>query len=71
MPIQFGAMFKRGAFLHWYTGEGMDMMEFSEAESNAQDLMYVLLQHLLYFALIISNSHEYQQVSRRLLSPYP
>ncbi|KAJ7352294.1 beta-tubulin 2 tubb2 [Mycena albidolilacea] len=35
----FAAMFKRGAFLHWYTGEGMDMMEFSEAESNSQDLI--------------------------------
>lgn len=34
-------MYKRGAFLHWYTGEGMDKMEFSEAESNTQDLMYV------------------------------
>ncbi|KAF8071599.1 beta-tubulin 2 tubb2 [Lyophyllum atratum] len=35
----FGAMFKRKAFLHWYTGEGMDIMEFSEAESNTQDLI--------------------------------
>ncbi|KAJ4467645.1 beta-tubulin 2 tubb2 [Lentinula edodes] len=35
----FSAMYKRGAFLHWYTGEGMDHMEFSEAESNTQDLM--------------------------------
>jgi hypothetical protein len=34
-------MFKRGAFLHWYTGEGMDEMEFTEAESNIQDLMCV------------------------------
>jgi len=48
-------MFKRRAFLHWcvfividdavlslgyrYTGEGMDVMEFSEAESNTHDLM--------------------------------
>merc|ERR1719217_1197487 len=31
---QFAAMFKRKAFLHWYTGEGMDEMEFTEAESN-------------------------------------
>lgn len=37
---QFIAMFKRSAFLHWYTGEGMDEMEFTEAESNTQDLMY-------------------------------
>ncbi|KAA1467116.1 beta-tubulin 2 [Dentipellis sp. KUC8613] len=36
---QFVAMYKRRAFLHWYTGEGMDTMEFSEAESNTQDLI--------------------------------
>ncbi|GAA5907526.1 hypothetical protein JCM5296_004106 [Sporobolomyces johnsonii] len=36
---QFTAMFKRKAFLHWYTGEGMDEMEFTEAESNMQDLV--------------------------------
>ncbi|THV05655.1 tubulin nucleotide-binding domain-like protein [Dendrothele bispora CBS 962.96] len=35
----FTAMFKRRAFLHWYTGEGMDPMEFQEAESNIQDLV--------------------------------
>ena len=27
---QFAAMFRRKAFLHWYTGEGMDDMEFTE-----------------------------------------
>ncbi|AQZ15218.1 TUB2 (YFL037W) [Zygosaccharomyces parabailii] len=36
---QFSAMFKRKAFLHWYTSEGMDEMEFSEAESNMNDLI--------------------------------
>lgn len=36
---QFAVMFKRRAFLHWYTGEGMDVMEFTEAESNTQDLI--------------------------------
>ncbi|KAL1445210.1 hypothetical protein MTO96_045145, partial [Rhipicephalus appendiculatus] len=36
---QFTAMFRRKAFLHWYTGEGMDEMEFSEAESNMNDLI--------------------------------
>jgi tubulin beta len=36
---QFSAMFKRKAFLHWYTGEGMDEMEFTEAESNLNDLI--------------------------------
>jgi len=36
---QFSAMFKRKAFLHWYTGEGMDEQEFVEAESNMNDLI--------------------------------
>jgi tubulin beta len=36
---QFQAMFRRKAFLHWYTGEGMDEMEFTEAESNMHDLV--------------------------------
>merc|ERR1711991_1054954 len=36
---QFTSMFRRKAFLHWYTGEGMDEMEFTEAESNLNDLV--------------------------------
>merc|ERR1719420_291019 len=36
---QFTAMFRRKAFLHWYTGEGMDEMESTEAESNMNDLV--------------------------------
>ncbi|CAH1642781.1 unnamed protein product [Spodoptera littoralis] len=36
---QFTAMFRRKAFLHWYTGEGMDEMEFTEAASNMADLI--------------------------------
>lgn len=36
---QFSAMFKRKAFVHWYLGEGMDEMEFTEAESNLNDLI--------------------------------
>ena len=35
----FTAMIRRKAFLHWYTGEGMDEMEFTEAESNMNDLV--------------------------------
>ena len=31
---QFAAMFKRKAFLHWYTGEGMD--EVSSSATRAQ-----------------------------------
>lgn len=36
---QFQAMFRRKAFLHWYTGEGMEEIEFTEAESNMNDLI--------------------------------
>ena len=36
---QFNALFKRKAFIHTYTGEGMDEMEFTEAESNMNDLV--------------------------------
>jgi tubulin beta len=42
---QFGALFQRKAFLHWYTGEGMDEMEFTEAESNMSDLVTEYLQY--------------------------
>ena len=36
---QFTAMLRRRAFLHWYTGERMDAREFTEAESNMNDLV--------------------------------
>ncbi|XP_003420000.1 tubulin beta-1 chain [Loxodonta africana] len=36
---QFSAMFRRKAFVHWYTSEGMDVQEFGEAESNTHDLV--------------------------------
>ena len=35
----FTALFRRKAFLHWYENEGMDEMEFTEAESNMNDLV--------------------------------
>lgn len=35
---QFEAMLSRKAFVHWYTAEGMDVMEFIEAEANLIDL---------------------------------
>ena len=38
ISYQFSVMFRKKAFLHWYTGEGMDPMEFTEAESNMNDL---------------------------------
>jgi tubulin beta len=36
---QFSAMFRQKAYLHWYTAEGMDEMEFKEAESNLKHLV--------------------------------
>ncbi|CAJ0581603.1 unnamed protein product, partial [Mesorhabditis spiculigera] len=42
---QFTAMFRRKAFLHWYTEEGMDEMEFTEAESNINDLVSEYAQY--------------------------
>lgn len=42
---QFKAMFRRKAFLHWYTEEGMDDQEFQEAESNIADLIEQYQQH--------------------------
>ncbi|KAI8872775.1 tubulin C-terminal domain-like protein, partial [Ramicandelaber brevisporus] len=36
---QFHKMFHRKAYLHWFTDEGMDEMEFTEAESNLNDLI--------------------------------
>ncbi|SGY34377.1 BQ5605_C002g01623 [Microbotryum silenes-dioicae] len=41
----FDVMFRRRAFLHWYTGEGMDEMEFSEASANMHDLIAEYTQY--------------------------
>lgn len=67
---QFTAMFRRKAFLHWYTGEGMDEMEFTEAESNMNDLVseyqqyqvgiaynYVSLCALQLFSTVLHKYH--------------
>lgn len=35
----FAVMFRRKAFLHWYTGEGMDENDFAEADNNLNDLI--------------------------------
>ncbi|KZT07580.1 beta-tubulin 2 [Laetiporus sulphureus 93-53] len=55
---QFAAMYKRHAFLHWYTGEGMDEMEFSEAESNAHDL---ISEYQQYQEATLDNNEEYEE----------
>ena len=36
---KFTEMFRKKYHLHWYLGEGMDEMEFTEAESNLNDLI--------------------------------
>ncbi|KPI99121.1 PREDICTED: tubulin beta chain-like [Papilio xuthus] len=36
---QFAVMFRRKAFVHWYTGEGMDESDFAEADNNMSDLI--------------------------------
>ncbi|KAJ2896376.1 tubulin/FtsZ family protein [Zalerion maritima] len=55
---QFAAMFRRKAFLHWYTGEGMDEMEFTEAESNMSDLV---AEYQQYQDAVIDDEEEYHQ----------
>ena len=39
ISAQFAKLYKRKAFLHWYKGEGMDEMEFQEADKNLRDLV--------------------------------
>ncbi|KAN0011760.1 hypothetical protein ACTFIU_007327 [Dictyostelium citrinum] len=45
ISVHFQAMFRRKAFLHWYTLEGMEELEFTEAESNMNDLVYEYQQY--------------------------
>jgi tubulin beta len=55
----FSKMFEKKAFLHWYTGEGMDEMEFTEAESNVIDL---IAEYQQYFeATIDGEEEEYEE----------
>lgn len=66
---QFTAMFRRKAFLHWYTGEGMDEMEFTEAEcvQDSQEIYIYMYIHSLTDNLFMKRSNmqdlvsEYQQ----------
>ena len=56
---QFTAMFRRKAFLHWYTGEGMDEMEFTEAESNMNGRLDTFTD-LKFFQYNMILSHSYK-----------
>lgn len=42
-------MFKKKSYIHWYTKNGMDEMEFVEAESNMNDLISEYDQSVSYF----------------------
>lgn len=56
---QFTAMFRRKAFLHWYTGEGMDETDFKEAESEMLDLIAEYQQYQQ--ARAYDNGDEYEE----------
>ena len=36
---RFTELFRRKAYLHYYTSDGMDEMEFTESESNLNDIV--------------------------------
>jgi tubulin beta len=55
---QFSSLFGKKAFLHWYTGEGMDEMEFTEAESNCIDL---IAEYQQYFEATIDEEEEAEE----------
>jgi tubulin beta len=55
IQTQFSALFQRKAYLHWYTGEGMDEMEFTEAESNVNDL---IAEYQQYFEATIDEPEQ-------------
>jgi tubulin beta len=50
---QFSAMFRRKAFLHWYTGEGMDEMEFTEAESVSKSANFCANRRILNLSVFL------------------
>nr|XP_027193967.1 tubulin beta-2 chain-like [Dermatophagoides pteronyssinus] len=56
---QFALMFKRKAFLHWYLGEGMEELEFTEADSNLADLIAEYDQYQGATAQVINDIHDF------------
>jgi tubulin beta len=59
-------MFSKKAFVHWYESEGMDTMEFTEAESNVNDLIceYQQMMYCEGSAEIEEESKEEEAVTR-------
>ncbi|KAK8377830.1 hypothetical protein O3P69_014050 [Scylla paramamosain] len=68
---QFTAMFRRKAFLHWYTGEGMDEMEFTEAESNMNDLVSEYQQYQEASADLDDDHYEEAPEESYVATEYP
>lgn len=56
---QYTAMFRRKAFLHWFTGEGMTEADFKEAESGMLDLVAEYQQYQQ--ATVDSKGDEYEE----------
>jgi tubulin beta len=63
---QFSVMFRRKAFLHWYTSEGMDEMELTEAESNMHDLVSEYQQYEFATAEETQEGDETYEIESRI-----
>ncbi|EFC40502.1 beta-tubulin, partial [Naegleria gruberi] len=46
---EFSKLFRRKAFVNWYLAEGMDEMEFTEAESNVNDVISEYIPYYSYY----------------------
>ncbi|XP_063104174.1 tubulin beta-1 chain isoform X2 [Cavia porcellus] len=62
----FSAMFKRRAFVHWYTSEGMDISEFREAEGNIHDLVSEYQQFQDAKAVLEGNGEVVEEAGREV-----
>lgn len=71
MNVRVLAMFRRKAFLHWYTGEGMDEMEFTEAESNMNDLVSEYQQYQVTYDRWISVNSRPDPAASAFRKPLP
>merc|ERR1712151_1304463 len=63
--IQFTAMHRRKAFVHWYTGEGMDLMEFTNADNDVRDLIseYDLYQKSPCHQEVLGDPNDYYKLA--------
>merc|ERR1712113_201249 len=63
--VQFTAMHNRKAFVHWYTGEGMDIMEFSDANNDVRELIseYDLYQNSPCHQEVIGDPDNYYKLA--------